>query len=98
MLVNGYFLLIFIISGLLTSTIGIIEQPLKQLKWFLKQNQTSLVTLTFQECLGKSVLLLPMGRADDGAHSINEKLDLFNYIQGIKLLSTYLVCVGNVKE
>ena len=65
---------------------------------FTREGGSIPVTLTFQECLGKSVLLLPMGRADDGAHSINEKLDLFNYIQGIKLLSTYLVCVGNVQE
>ena len=48
------------------------------------------VTLTFQEVLGKNVLLLPMGRSDDGAHSINEKLDKSNYIQGIKLLAAYL--------
>ena len=48
------------------------------------------VTLTFQDALKKSVLLLPMGRSDDGAHSINEKLDKFNYIEGIKLLVTYL--------
>lgn len=41
------------------------------------------VTLTFQEALGKSVLLLPMGRADDGAHSTNEKIDLSNYIGGL---------------
>lgn len=56
------------------------------------------VTLTFQDCLGKNVLLLPMGRGtlqlggggrgklivgDDGAHSTNEKLDLSNYISGI---------------
>ena len=51
------------------------------------------VTLTFQDCLGKSVLLLPMGKGyyeykwrltlgDDGAHSTNEKLDLSNYISG----------------
>ena len=56
------------------------------------------VTLTFQQVLGKSVLLLPMGRADDGAHSINEKLDLSNYIQGIKLLSSYLACIGKIDE
>jgi Cys-Gly metallodipeptidase DUG1 len=31
-----------------------------------------------------------MGRADDGAHSINEKLDRSNYVEGIKLLATYL--------
>jgi Cys-Gly metallodipeptidase DUG1 len=27
---------------------------------------------------------------DDGAHSTNEKLDLSNYISGIKLLGAYL--------
>jgi Cys-Gly metallodipeptidase DUG1 len=48
------------------------------------------VTLTFQEALKKSVLLLPMGRSDDGAHSINEKLDRSNYVNGIKLLASYL--------
>ncbi|ORZ40929.1 hypothetical protein BCR44DRAFT_117286 [Catenaria anguillulae PL171] len=48
------------------------------------------VTLTFQTALDKSVLLLPMGRSNDGAHSVNEKLDKDNYIKGIKLLGTYL--------
>ncbi|KDQ12420.1 hypothetical protein BOTBODRAFT_34393 [Botryobasidium botryosum FD-172 SS1] len=48
------------------------------------------VTLTFAETLGVNVLLLPMGRGDDGAHSTNEKLDKSNYIQGTKLLGTYL--------
>lgn len=48
------------------------------------------VTLTFEEKLGKNVLLLPMGSSTDGAHSINEKLDKRNYIEGIKLLGTYL--------
>jgi len=48
------------------------------------------VTLTFAECLGVNVLLLPMGRGDDGAHSTNEKLDRSNYIEGTKLLGSYL--------
>ncbi|KAF5325533.1 hypothetical protein D9619_009870 [Psilocybe cf. subviscida] len=48
------------------------------------------VTLTFAESLGVNVLLLPMGRGDDGAHSTNEKLDKSNFIQGSKLLGTYL--------
>ncbi|EGF81867.1 hypothetical protein BATDEDRAFT_19033 [Batrachochytrium dendrobatidis JAM81] len=56
------------------------------------------VTLSFQEALKKSVLLLPMGRSDDGAHSINEKLDRSNYIQGIKLLSAYLYEVSTVQS
>ncbi|KAN0062566.1 hypothetical protein ACQY0O_005098 [Thecaphora frezii] len=48
------------------------------------------VTLTFADTLQKNVLLLPMGRSDDGAHSINEKLDISNYIEGTKLLGLYL--------
>ncbi|KAJ2785229.1 hypothetical protein H4R18_000680 [Coemansia javaensis] len=48
------------------------------------------VTLTFEENLKRNVLLLPMGAADDGAHSTNEKIDRRNYIQGIKLFGAYL--------
>ncbi|KAI5229325.1 CNDP dipeptidase [Aureobasidium subglaciale] len=48
------------------------------------------VTLTFEEATGKNVLLLPMGSSTDAAHSINEKLDKRNYIEGIKLLGSYL--------
>ena len=48
------------------------------------------VTLTFEEKLGKNVLLLPMGSSTDAAHSVNEKLDRRNYIEGIKLLGAYL--------
>ncbi|SJL10080.1 probable DUG1-Cys-Gly metallo-di-peptidase [Armillaria ostoyae] len=48
------------------------------------------VTLTFAEALGANVVLLPMGRGDDGAHSTNEKLDRSNFIEGSKLLGTYL--------
>lgn len=33
------------------------------------------MTLTFQEATGKNVMLLPVGSADDGAHSQNEKLN-----------------------
>jgi Cys-Gly metallodipeptidase DUG1 len=48
------------------------------------------VALTFSEVLGKNLLLLPLGRGDDGAHSFPEKLDVSNYIQGSKLLGAYL--------
>ncbi|KAI1285545.1 Cytosolic non-specific dipeptidase [Halotydeus destructor] len=48
------------------------------------------VTLTFQEATKAPVMLLPIGRADDGAHSQNEKIDKSNYIQGCKLLAAYL--------
>jgi Cys-Gly metallodipeptidase DUG1 len=48
------------------------------------------VTITFEKATGKNVLLLPMGSSTDAAHSINEKLDKRNYIEGIKLLGAYL--------
>lgn len=48
------------------------------------------ITLTFEQQLGTGVLLLPMGRGDDGAHSINEKLNMPNYINGCKTLGAYL--------
>jgi len=34
---------------------------------------------------------------DDGAHSTNEKLDLSNYISGIKLLGAYLHQIAAVQ-
>lgn len=48
------------------------------------------VALTIADILGKNLLLLPLGRADDGAHSTNEKIDILNYIEGTKLLGAYL--------
>ena len=48
------------------------------------------VTISFQEATGKDVLLLPMGASDDGAHSQNEKIDVRNYMEGIKVMAAYL--------
>ena len=52
------------------------------------------ITLTFEQQLKSNVLLLPMGKGDDGAHSINEKVDVANYIEGTKTLSAYLHYYG----
>lgn len=56
------------------------------------------VTLTFQEVTGKNVMLLPMGAADDGAHSQNEKIDKRNYIEGTKVFAAYIHELANVKN
>ncbi|KAH8930481.1 glutamate carboxypeptidase protein [Atractiella rhizophila] len=61
---------------------------------FTREGGSIPIVLSFEQALKKSVLLLPMGRGDDGAHSTNEKLDLSNYIQGTKLLGAYLHEVG----
>ena len=55
------------------------------------------VTITFEQATGKNVLLLPMGSSTDAAHSINEKLDRRNYIEGTKLLGAYLHYVAEEK-
>ncbi|EGV60918.1 Cys-Gly metallodipeptidase [Yamadazyma tenuis] len=57
---------------------------------FTREGGSIPITLSFEQELGKDVLLLPMGRGDDGAHSINEKLDMSNYINGCKTLGAYL--------
>ena len=56
------------------------------------------MTLTFQEATGKNVMLLPVGSADDGAHSQNEKLNRLNYIEGTKMLAAYLYEVSQLKN
>lgn len=48
------------------------------------------ITLTFQDILETSVILLPVGRGDDGAHSTNEKINISNYVEGAKTLGAYL--------
>lgn len=56
------------------------------------------ITIYFEDALQKPVLLLPMGSSTDAAHSINEKLDRRNYIEGTKLLGAYLQYVALEKE
>ncbi|KAF8480212.1 CNDP dipeptidase [Russula ochroleuca] len=66
------------------------EAVYKQAPDYMREGGSIPVTLTFAEALGVNVLLLPMGRGDDGAHSTNEKLDTSNFIEGTKLLGSYL--------
>lgn len=56
------------------------------------------VTLDFANELGINILLLPVGRGDDGAHSTNEKIDTSNYINGTKLLGSYLYELGAIPK
>jgi len=45
------------------------------------------VTLALQQATGKSVMLLPVGACDDGAHSQNEKFNRLNFINGVRYFS-----------
>ncbi|CAD5219405.1 unnamed protein product [Bursaphelenchus xylophilus] len=49
------------------------------------------ITLTFQELTEKNVMLLPIGACDDMAHSQNEKMNISNYMNGIKTLAAFLL-------
>ncbi|VEU21898.1 DEKNAAC102877 [Brettanomyces naardenensis] len=61
---------------------------------FIREGGSIPITITFEKELKTKAVLLPMGRGDDGAHSINEKLNLANYIGGIKTMSAYLHYLG----
>jgi len=54
------------------------------------------ITLSLQEATGKNVMLLPLGAADDSAHSQNEKMNRKNYIEGAKVLAAYLFEVAKL--
>ncbi|XP_013195460.1 cytosolic non-specific dipeptidase [Amyelois transitella] len=56
------------------------------------------VTITLQEASNRNVLLLPMGAGDDMAHSQNEKLNVRNYIEGIKLFAAYMFEVSKLPK
>lgn len=64
----------------------------------IREGGTIPVTSMIGEVLGKevSVVLIPMGRGDDGAHSTDEKLDVVNFANGCKVLAWYLTIVGEV--
>jgi nonspecific dipeptidase len=51
---------------------------------FTREGGTIPVTLMLQEAVGKNILLLPVTAGDDGHHSQNEKIDMRNYIQGVR--------------
>jgi len=56
---------------------------------FTREGGSIPITLTFQEQTGTNVLLLPIGASDDGAHSQNEKFDIINYLNGMKVMGVY---------
>jgi acetylornithine deacetylase/succinyl-diaminopimelate desuccinylase-like protein len=55
------------------------------------------ITSTLEDETGMSVLLLPIGACDDMAHSQNEKYNISNLVNGIKVLGLYLHELGKIK-
>jgi hypothetical protein len=69
----------------------------------LTQSISCFVSLVFvlyrpvEDLTGMNVLLLPIGACDDMAHSQNEKFNLSNYMNGIKLMGYYLHELGKIR-
>ncbi|KAI1729264.1 peptidase family m20/M25/M40 domain-containing protein [Ditylenchus destructor] len=63
---------------------------------FTREGGSIPITLTFQDITEKNVMLLPIGACDDMAHSQNEKLDVSNYMNGIKAFVAYLLELGQL--
>lgn len=49
----------------------------------IREGATIPITLILKELTGKNVILLPVGASDDGAHSQDEKINVYNYIEGV---------------
>ncbi|XP_066572167.1 beta-Ala-His dipeptidase isoform X1 [Amia ocellicauda] len=62
----------------------------------IREGSTIPIARNFQEITGKSVMMLPIGGADDGEHSQNEKISRSNYIQGTKLFAAYVYELSQV--
>ncbi|KAM4688465.1 beta-Ala-His dipeptidase-like [Discoglossus pictus] len=57
----------------------------------IRDGSTIPIAKTFQSLTKKSVMMLPIGGADDGEHSQNEKISRYNYIQGTKVFAAFFL-------
>uniref|UniRef100_A0A8C8RCV4 Carnosine dipeptidase 1 n=2 Tax=Pelusios castaneus TaxID=367368 RepID=A0A8C8RCV4_9SAUR len=62
----------------------------------IRDGGTIPVARTFQNITRKSVMMLPIGAADAGEHSQNEKISRHNYIQGTKLFAVFFLEIGKL--
>ncbi len=54
------------------------------------------ITSALEDATQMSVLLLPVGACDDMAHSQNEKFDVANYMNAIKVFGIYLQEISSI--
>ena len=55
------------------------------------------IVSTLEDYTGMNVLLLPVGACDDMAHSQNEKYNVSNLVNAIKVLGLYLHELGEIE-
>jgi len=64
---------------------------------FTREGGSIPVANVMEDSTGMNVLLLPTGACDDMAHSQNEKFNVSNYMNGIKVLGLYLQELGKIE-
>ncbi|NXS59337.1 CNDP1 dipeptidase, partial [Brachypteracias leptosomus] len=63
---------------------------------FIRDGSTVPVARMFQTITQKSVIMLPIGAADDGEHSQNEKISRHNYIEGTKVFAAFFLEISKL--
>ncbi|KAJ7338626.1 hypothetical protein JRQ81_012528 [Phrynocephalus forsythii] len=64
----------------------------------IRDGSTIPIARMFQDITKKSVLMFPIGAADDGEHSQKEKISRFNYINGAKVFASFLLEISKIHK
>ncbi|XP_075069328.1 beta-Ala-His dipeptidase-like isoform X2 [Mixophyes fleayi] len=64
----------------------------------VREGSTIPLARTFQDLTKKRIMMLPIGGADDGEHSQNEKISRSNYIQGTKVFASFFLDLAKLHE
>ncbi|XP_040288430.1 beta-Ala-His dipeptidase-like isoform X1 [Bufo bufo] len=64
----------------------------------IRDGSTIPLARTFQDLTKKKIMMLPIGGADDGEHSQNEKISRSNYIQGTKVFASFFLELSKLHE
>ncbi|XP_008106947.2 beta-Ala-His dipeptidase isoform X1 [Anolis carolinensis] len=64
----------------------------------IRDGATIPIARMFQDITKKSVMMFPIGAADDGEHSQKEKISRSNYINGIKVFASFLLEISKLHK
>lgn len=80
-----------------TAAAKAIERVYGQTPDFTREGGSIPITSAFEDSTQMNVLLLPVGSCDDMAHSQNEKFNITNLVNAIKVLGIYLHELGKIE-
>ncbi|XP_031444899.1 beta-Ala-His dipeptidase isoform X1 [Phasianus colchicus] len=64
---------------------------------FIRDGSTIPIARIFQTVTKKRVIMFPIGAADDGEHSQNEKISRHNYIEGTKVFAAFFLEISKLR-